>query len=126
MQFLMSYLGPLYYFLGTEVPSCSKIIIQDLLTRVALTDERTVEAPMELNVHLPTTVVDPLSNLTLYQHFVGSLVYLTDTRPVEETNCSAPRSSAPLPAAPSLHFPTLPSTICSTALSSWPRRWQNH
>lgn len=40
-QFLMSDLGPL-----------SRKIIHDLLTRAALTDECTVETPMELNVRL--------------------------------------------------------------------------
>ena len=41
--------------------------------RVALTDERTVETPMELNVHLHNTDGDPLSNSTRYCHPVGTL-----------------------------------------------------
>ena len=43
-QFLMSDLGPL-----------SRKIIHDLLARAALTDECTIETPMELNVHLRAT-----------------------------------------------------------------------
>jgi hypothetical protein len=56
-QFLMTDLGPLCYFFGVEVSSTSdgfsisqEKYIQDLLTRAALGDERTVETPMELNV----------------------------------------------------------------------------
>ncbi|KQK20872.1 hypothetical protein BRADI_1g57222v3 [Brachypodium distachyon] len=62
-QFLMSDLGALRYFLGIEVSSTSdgffisqEKYIQDLLARAGLTDERTVETPMELNVHLRASV----------------------------------------------------------------------
>ena len=58
-QFIMSDLGPLRYFLRIEVLSTSdgffisqERYIHDLLARVALTDERTVETPMELNISL--------------------------------------------------------------------------
>lgn len=87
-QFLMSDLGALRYFLGIEVSSTSdgffisqEKYIQDLLARAGLTDERTVETPMELNVHLRASVGEPLSDPTRYRHLVGSLVYLAVTRP---------------------------------------------
>lgn len=87
-QFLMSDLGALRYFLGIEVSSTSdgffisqEKYIQDLLARAGLTDERTVETPMELNVHLRASVGEPLSDPTRYRHLVGSLVYLAVTCP---------------------------------------------
>ena len=87
-QFLMSDLGPLRYFLGIEVSSTAdgffisqEKYIQDLLSRADLSDERTVETPMELNVKLRPTDGDPLSDPTRYRHLVGSLVYLAVTRP---------------------------------------------
>jgi len=94
-QFLMSDLGPLRYFLGIEVSSTpqgfylsQEKYIQDLLDRASLTDHRTVETPMELNVHLRATDGEPLADPTRYRHIVGSryrhivesLVYLGVTR----------------------------------------------
>jgi hypothetical protein len=87
-QFLMSDLGPLRYFLGIEVSSMfegfylsQEKYIQDLLDCASLTDHRTAETPMELNVHLVATDGEPLEDPTRYRHIVGSLVYLGVTRP---------------------------------------------
>jgi hypothetical protein len=86
-QFLMSDLRPLRYFLGIEISSTpegflsQEKYIQNLLNRVSLTDHRTAETPMELNVHLTTTDGEPLEDHTRYRHIVGSLVYLGVTRP---------------------------------------------
>jgi hypothetical protein len=87
-QFLMSDLGPLRYFLGIEISYtpegfflCQEKYIQDLLDRASLTDHRTFETPMELNVHLVVTDGEPLEDPTRYRHIVGSLVYLGVTRP---------------------------------------------
>jgi hypothetical protein len=83
----MSDLGPLRYFLGIEISSTFEGFflsqekhIQDLLDRASLIDHRTVETPIELNVHLTPTGGEPLDDPTRYHHIVGSLVYLGVTR----------------------------------------------
>ena len=53
----------------------------ELLSRVGLTDSKTVDTLVELNAHLTSTGGKPLSNPSLYRRLVGSLVYLTITRP---------------------------------------------
>ncbi|WVZ71374.1 hypothetical protein U9M48_019966 [Paspalum notatum var. saurae] len=80
-QFLMSDLGPLRYFIGIEILSVSRKIYSGLLDRASITDHRTNETPMELNVHLSATDGEPLDDPTRYRHIVGSLVYLGVTRP---------------------------------------------
>ena len=87
-QFLMTDLGSLRYFLGLEIISSPEGIylsqekyIQDLLTRACLTDQRTVDTPMEFGLHLRPGEGEPLADPTRYRHLVGSLVYLGITRP---------------------------------------------
>ena len=51
------------------------------MSRAGLTDSKTVDTPVEFNAHLTPTGGNPLSNPSLYRRLVGSLVYLTVTRP---------------------------------------------
>jgi hypothetical protein len=87
-QFLMSDLGSLRYFLGIKISSTpegfflsQEKYIQDLLDHASLTDHRTAETHMELNVHLVATDGEPLEDPARYRHIVGSLDYLGVTRP---------------------------------------------
>ncbi|AQK68041.1 putative tRNA (guanine(26)-N(2))-dimethyltransferase 2 [Zea mays] len=87
-EFQMSDLGPLSYFLGIEVQQTQKGFylsqskyIQDLLDRSGLTDTRTVATPMDIHLKLRPKDGTPLADPTRYRHIVGSLVYLTITRP---------------------------------------------
>uniref|UniRef100_A0A2N9GWD9 Integrase catalytic domain-containing protein n=1 Tax=Fagus sylvatica TaxID=28930 RepID=A0A2N9GWD9_FAGSY len=87
-QFEMKDLGILSYFLGLEVTYSSDgyylsqaKYASDLFSKAGLTDSKTVFTPLELNVKLNTTDGEPLSDATLYRQLVGSLVYLTVTRP---------------------------------------------
>ena len=87
-QFEMKDLGHLSYFLGLEIiHSTDGLYItqakyaSELLSRAWLTDSKTVDTPVELNAHLTPTGGKPLSNPSLYRRLVGSLIYLTVTRP---------------------------------------------
>ena len=51
----------------------------ELLSRARPIDSKTVDTSVELNAHLTPSRGKPLSNLSLYRHLVGSLVYLTIT-----------------------------------------------
>ncbi|WKA12032.1 hypothetical protein VitviT2T_029468 [Vitis vinifera] len=106
-QFEMKDLGHLSYFLGLEIThSTDGLYItqakyaSDLLSQAGLTDSKTVDTPVELNAHLTPLGGKPLSNPSLYRRLVGSLVYLTVTRPdisyaVHQVSqyLSAPRST---------------------------------
>ena len=106
-QFEMKDLGHLNYFLGLEIiHSTDELYLtqakyaSELLSRAGLTDSKTVDTSVELNAHLTPSGGKPLSNPSLYRRLVGSLVYLTVTRPdisyaVHQVSqyLSAPRST---------------------------------
>ena len=84
----MKDLSTFNYFLGLEVTSFSDgyylsqaKYASNLLSKAGLTDSKTVSIPLEFNIKLNATDGEPLPNATLYQQLVGSLIYLTVTRP---------------------------------------------
>ena len=87
-QFEIKDLGHLSYLLGLEITHSTYdlYITQakyafELLSRAGLTNSKTVDTLVELNVPLTPLGGKPLSNPSLYKRLVGSLVYLTVTRP---------------------------------------------
>ncbi|XP_020520519.1 uncharacterized protein LOC110006901 [Amborella trichopoda] len=53
----------------------------DLVSSARLNDVKVVDTPMELNVKLSAHVGDHLLEPTMYRKLIGSLIYLTMTRP---------------------------------------------
>jgi hypothetical protein len=87
-QFHMKDLGFFSYFLGLEVSSYSNgyhptqaKYTSNLLPQAGLTDYKIVDSPLETNVKLHALDGELVSDFTLYQQLVGSLIYLTMTRP---------------------------------------------
>ena len=86
--FEMKDLGTLSYFLGLEVTSSSDgyylfhtIYASDLLFKAGIIDNRIVSTPLEYNAKFTPLDGEPISDATHYRQLVGSLIYLTVTRP---------------------------------------------
>ena len=84
----MKDLGTLSYFLMLEVTSSSNgyYLSQakyafDLLSKANIIDNKTVSTPLEYNANLTPLVGELISDATRYHQLVGSLIYLTVTRP---------------------------------------------
>ena len=84
----MKDLGILSYFLGLEVTSSydgyylsQAKYAYVLLSKAGITDNKTVSTPLEYNAKLIPLDGEPISDATRYCQLVGSLIYLTVTRP---------------------------------------------
>ena len=84
----MTDLGLLHYFLGLQIShmadgmflSQPKYAI-DLLDRFHMSDCKSAPMPFQSGVKLTIECTTPLVDATLYRQLVGSLIYLTHTRP---------------------------------------------
>lgn len=87
-EFEMSDLGMMYYFLGIEVVQSSigifisqKKYVREILYRFQMTDRNPVNTPSEFGMNLHKDNGGKKVDDTLYKQIIGSLMYLTATRP---------------------------------------------
>ncbi|CAL8991481.1 unnamed protein product [Prunus brigantina] len=87
-EFGMSDLGLMHYFLGIEVVQSSagifisqKKYVQEILDRFEMKDCNSVCTPTEIVLKLVKNSGEKKVDQTLYKQIVGSLMYLTATRP---------------------------------------------
>jgi hypothetical protein len=87
-MFLMTDMGSLHFFLGFKISqdaSCIKLskdnYAQDFLERFHMTDCKFALTPFLLGVKLEDRGETPLVYNTLYRQLLGSLLYLTHSRP---------------------------------------------
>ncbi|XP_048228654.1 uncharacterized mitochondrial protein AtMg00810-like [Ricinus communis] len=87
-EFEMTDLGLMHYFLGLEVIQsyagifmCQRRYVQDILTKFQMQDCNPVYTPAETSLKLVKDPDGVKIDSTLYKQIVGSLMYLTSTRP---------------------------------------------
>ena len=87
-SFQMKDLGLARYFLGLEISRhphgyfiSQQKYTKDLISLVGLTDDKVVDTPLEINVKYGREDGAALLDPTMYRKIVGSLMYLTVTRP---------------------------------------------
>lgn len=88
VRFHMKELGQLKHFLGLEVVRTREGIFlhqkkysKDLLQKFGMLDYKQISVPMEPNAKLCAHEGRTLEDATMYRQLVGSLIYLTLTRP---------------------------------------------
>ncbi|XP_020233074.1 uncharacterized protein LOC109813326 [Cajanus cajan] len=88
VRFQMKELGELKHFLGLEVERrkdgiflCQQKYAQELLKRYGMLDCKPTSTPTEVNTKLCSVEGRDLKDATMYRQVVGSLIYLTLTRP---------------------------------------------
>eukprot|EP00253_Pinus_taeda_P025259 PITA_25259 len=84
----MTDLGYVHYYLGIEVTQHPKSIflsqkkyIGDLLNRFGMTECNPISTPTEQNLKLTSIEGKEFEDATKYRQLIGSLIYLTTTRP---------------------------------------------
>ena len=87
-EFKMKDLGMMHYFLGMEVCQSAHGIslvqgkyAMDILKRFGMMDYKAISTPMESNLKLLSDASSESVDATMYCQMIGSLMYLTNTRP---------------------------------------------
>jgi transposase InsO family protein len=88
VEFEMKDLGLMHYFLGIEVwQSPERIFLNqgkyavEILKRFDMLEFKSMNTPMETKLKLLNEISSKLIDATLYRQIIGSLMYLTNTRP---------------------------------------------
>ena len=78
----------MHYFLGLEAWHSPEDIflnqgkyVIEILKRLYMMDCRAMSTPMEMNLNLLADTSSEIVDVTLYRQMIGSLMYLTSTRP---------------------------------------------
>ncbi|XP_069152022.1 uncharacterized mitochondrial protein AtMg00810-like [Solanum lycopersicum] len=87
-EFEMSMMGKLTLFLGLQIKQssngisiCQEKYIKELLKKFIMFDSKPIDTPMGTNSKLVVEESDPLVNQTMYRGIIGSLLYMTASRP---------------------------------------------
>jgi len=86
-EFEMSIIGELSFFVGFEVKQMKEGVFisqeytQDLLKRFKMQDCKPIKTPMASDGHLDLDVGGNPVDKTLYRSMIGSLLYLTASKP---------------------------------------------
>ena len=87
-EFEMKDLGLMHYFLGMEVWQIQEGIfmnqgkyVVEILKRFDMLDCKSMATPMDTNLKLLSDETSKLVDMTPYRQIIGSLMYLTNTRP---------------------------------------------
>jgi hypothetical protein len=87
-EFEMKDLGLMHYFLGLEVwQSPERIVLNqgkytvEILKRFDMLECKSMNTPMETKLKLLVDTSSDFIDATLYRQIIGSLMYLTNTRP---------------------------------------------
>ncbi|KAL4583270.1 hypothetical protein LXL04_007838 [Taraxacum kok-saghyz] len=87
-KFEMSSMGPINFFLGLNVVQNSagvfinqEAFTKKLLTKFGMTGGSKAKVPMAFGTKLKPSLDEPAADQTLYRGMIGSLLYLTSSRP---------------------------------------------
>ena len=87
-EFEMSIIGELSYFLGLQIKQLKNgtfvsqgKYIKDMLKKFGMSDSKAISTPMGTNDNLDSDANDNMVDQKLYQSIIGSLLYMTASRP---------------------------------------------
>ena len=87
-KFEMSAMGPINFFLGLNIRQGPEGIFinqeaytKNLLTKFGMMGDSKMKVPMAFGTKLTPSLEKPIVDITLYRQMIGSLMYLTASRP---------------------------------------------